>query len=91
MKPHDLTIPYELKREVFLLSRRTCSHCRKRAELLSSEKTCPETYRCPYCKSLWIFIPQLTIDAEDLFSLSDEERSAILNAECLPGIELVWD
>ena len=83
MKTHALAIPYEVKREVFLLSRRTCSHCRKRAELLSSEETCPETYRCPICKSLWIVLPELRVDAEDLFSLSDEERHAILNDESL--------
>ena len=91
MKPHDLTIPYEVKRVVYLISRHTCSHCRKRAELLSSEENCPETYRCPICRSLWIFIPELKIDAEDLYALPDEERHAILNDESLPGIELVWD
>jgi len=91
MKPHELTIPYEVKREVFLISRRACSHCRKRAELLSSEETCPQTYRCLYCKALWIFISELRIDAEDLYALSEEERAAILNDESLPGIELVWD
>ena len=30
---------------------------RERAELLSFEQTCPESYRCPCCKSLWIFFP----------------------------------
>jgi hypothetical protein len=91
MNLRDLTIPYEVERVAYVLSRRTCSHCRKRAEILSSGETCPETYSCPFCKSLWVFVPELRIDAEDLYSLSDEERQAILSDENLLGIDLVWD
>jgi hypothetical protein len=87
----NLSIPYEVHREPICFSRRTCSHCEKRVELLRFEDTCPETYQCPCCKSLWVFIKELRIDAEDLYALSDEVRAAILNDESLLGIELAWD
>jgi hypothetical protein len=43
-----------MKRQAFHFGR-TCSHCRRRVELLGLEETCPDTYRCPICGTLWIF------------------------------------
>ena len=78
MNSRNLTILNEGKRKPFLISKRGCSHCRKRTELLVSEDTCPRTYRCPCCKSQWLLLPEVKVDLEDFLRMSDEERREFL-------------
>lgn len=91
MKPHDLAILNEGKREAFLVSKRGCSHCRKGAERLSSEETCPKTYCCSICKSHWIFVREVKMDIEDFLAMSKTEQAKFLSDEGLLGIDLVWE
>lgn len=44
-----------MKEEALRVSGRGCGHCQRHVELLLSQETCPETYRCPLCKARWIF------------------------------------
>jgi hypothetical protein len=45
----------EISSEPIRMSGRGCSHCERRVDLLVSEPTCPERYRCPLCRTRWIF------------------------------------
>jgi hypothetical protein len=70
---------------------RGCTHCERRVERLRSEESCPEKYRCPFCKSLWILKGHLILDAFDLDDMSDAEWDAMLNGDTFPGIFILLD
>ncbi len=59
--------------EPFRSEGRGCTHCERRVERLRSEETRPETYRCLFCKSLWILKGHLILDESDLDDWSDAE------------------
>jgi hypothetical protein len=91
MKPHDLAISNDGKRKPVHISGRGCPHCRKRVALLSSEDTCPETYRCLFCKARWIFALDVRMDIEDWLAMSETEQAEFLNGEGLLGIDLLLE
>jgi hypothetical protein len=77
--------------EPFRSEGRGCTHCERRVELLRAEESCPEKYRCLFCKSLWILKGHLFIDAFDLDGISGAEWDAMLNDDTLPGILILLD
>ena len=72
-------------------SGRGCTHCERRVELLRSEETCPEKYRCLFCKSLWILKGHLVLDASDLDAMSDGEWDAMQNDDSFSRIFILLD
>jgi hypothetical protein len=77
--------------EPFRSEGRSCTHCERRVERLRSEESCPETYRCLFCKSLWILKGRLILDASDLDGISDAEWDAMQNDDTFPGIFILLD
>jgi len=77
--------------EPFRSEGRGCTHCERRVERLRSEESCPEKYRCLFCKSLWLLKGHLFLDASDLDDMSDAEWDAMLNDDTLPGILILLD
>jgi hypothetical protein len=77
--------------EPFRSEGRGCTHCERRVERLRSEESCPEKYRCLFCKSLWILKGHLILDASDLDAISDAEWDAMLNDDTFPGIFILLD
>jgi len=72
-------------------SRRGCNHCERRVERLQSEESCPETYRCLFCKSLWILRGHSILDASDLDGISDAEWDAMQNDDSFSRIFILLD
>ncbi len=90
MNFHTLSIPHHAERQAVCISRkRGCSHCHKRVDLLVSEDTCPNRFRCPWCRSQWIFVTEVRIDLEDLLQLPEAERAELLSDEGLLGVDVV--
>lgn len=77
--------------EPFRSEGRGCTHCERRVERLRSEESCPEKYRCLFCKSLWILKGHLILDASDLDAISDAEWDTMLNDNNFPGIFILLD
>ena len=77
--------------ESFRSEGRGCTHCERRVESLRSEESCPEKYRCLFCKSFWILKGHLILDASDLDAISDSEWDALLNDDTFPGIFILLD
>ncbi len=77
--------------EPFRSEGRGCTHCERRVERLRSEESRPETYRCLFCKSLWILKGHLILDPSDLDAMSDAEWDAMLNDDTFPGIFILLD
>jgi len=44
-----------MKKQALHISGRGCGHCQRHVGVLLSERTCPDTYRCPVCRARWIF------------------------------------
>jgi hypothetical protein len=44
-----------MKKQPLQISGKGCGHCQRRIGVLLSERTCPDTYRCPVCRARWIF------------------------------------
>jgi hypothetical protein len=76
----------------FLLrSGRGCTHCERRVERLRSEYSCPETYRCLFCKSLWIVKGHLILGESELDGMFDSEWDAIQNDDSWSRIFILLD
>jgi hypothetical protein len=90
----NLDRPYQ-KIESFsdsaLRSGRGCIHCKRRVERLRSEESCPETYRCLFCKSLWTVKGHLIFGESDLDGMSDAEWDAMQNDDSFSRIFILLD
>ena len=90
----NLDRPY-LKIENFsdslLRSGRGCTHCERRVERLRSEDSCPETYRCLFCKSLWIVKGYVILRESDLNGISDAEWDAMQNDDSFSRLFILLD
>jgi hypothetical protein len=75
----------------FLRSGRGCAHCERRVERLRFEESCPETYRCLFCKSLWTVKGCLILDEADLDGISDAEWDEIQNDDSFSSIFILLD
>jgi hypothetical protein len=75
----------------FVRSGRGCTHCERRVERLRSEDSCPETYRCLFCKSLWIVKGHLILGEPDLDGISDAEWDAMQNDDSSSRIFIFLD
>lgn len=74
-----------------LRSGRACTHCERRVERLRSEESCPETYRCLFCKSLWIVKGNLILDESDLDRTSDAEWDTMRRDESFSRMFILLD
>jgi hypothetical protein len=74
-----------------LRSGRGCTHCKRRVEQLRSEDSCPETYRCLFCKSLWIVKGELILGESDLDGISDAEWDAMQNDDSFSRMFILLD
>ncbi len=70
---------------------RGCTHCERRVERLRSEDSCPETYRCLFCKSLWIVKGYLILGESDLDGISDAEWEAMQNEKSFSRLFILLD
>jgi len=90
----NLDRPYQ-KIESFsdsvLRSGRGCIHCKRRVERLRSEESCPETYRCLFCKSFWTVKGHLIFGESDLDGMSDAEWDAMQNDDSFSRIFILLD
>lgn len=77
--------------EPFRSEGRGCTHCERRVERLRSEDSRPDTYRCLFCKSLWILNGHLILDASYPDGISDAEWDALQNDDSFPGILILLD
>ena len=77
--------------EPFRSEGRGCTHCERRVERLRSEESRPDTYRCLFCKSLWILNGPLILDASDLDGITDAEWDAMQNDDSFSGILILLD
>ena len=74
-----------------LRSGRACTHCERRVERLRSEDSCPETYRCLFCKSLWIVKGHLILRESDLDGMSNTEWDAMHNDDSFSRVFILLD
>ena len=77
--------------EPFRSEGRGCTHCERRVERLRSEESCPETYRCLFCRSFWILNGHLILDASDFDGISDAEWDAMRNDDSFSRIFILLD
>jgi hypothetical protein len=68
-----------------------CTHCERRVERLRSEESCPETYRCLFCKSLWTVKGHLILGESDFDGISDTEWDAMQNDDSFSSIFILLD
>jgi len=81
-----LSITTNCAKEALRLSGRGCSHCERRANLLQSQETCPENYRCPVCRADWIFLllGVVLLDQAEIQNMTEAEfLEATENASAL--------
>lgn len=77
-----MSVKRKAQREAIRISRCGCSHCKKRVELLVSEETCPDSYRCPMCKTQWIFVTNIEMDGDDLLAALQLSLEAPTRCTC---------
>jgi hypothetical protein len=77
--------------EPFRIEGRGCTHCERRVERLRSEESCLETYRCLFCKALWILKGHLILDASKFDALSDAELGAMQNDDTVSRVFFLLD
>ena len=87
-KPHHKIESFS---DSLLRSGRGCTHCERRVERLRSEDSSPETYRCLFCKSLWIVKGHLIPGESHLDRICDAEWDAMQNDDSFPSIFILLD
>lgn len=78
-------------RQALCVRKSGCSHCQKRVELLVSEESCPETFRCPWCRSRWILRGHVIILASELDAMSDAEFNELVGQKGLYSLHILLD
>jgi len=76
-------------REAFRVSGKRCDHCERNVARLQSEVSCPETYRCPFCKSKWEFGTCITLTWPELEKISDEEIPELFDGETVFKVRII--
>ncbi len=89
MNPNNLANSPNTERKAVCIWKRGCSHCQRRVEQLASEDTCPKWFRCPLCKSRWIFALHVHMDIENFLGMSEAERAEMLSDKGLLGVDVL--